>query len=121
MQALDKKSFKLPYVDSATYRELMRLSLRYSKQLRSYSAEDLDEARSKTVLALLSKILHEPVCFEQSKESVRDSRVDQTCLICGKRFLCSECRYFESCETKDIPSKCICGKCLKEGKTLPTQ
>ena len=121
MNALDKKSFKLPYVDSATYRELMRLGLRYNKQLRSYSAEDLDKARSETVLALLSKILHEQVCFEQSKECVRESRVDQTCLICGKSVLCGECRYFESCETKDIASKCICGKCLKEGKTLLTQ
>ncbi len=121
MKALDKKSFKLPYVDSATYRELMRLGLRYNKQLRSYSAEDLDGAMSETVLVLLAKILHEPVCFDQSKESVGDSRVDQTCLICGKSFLCGECRYFESCETKDVPSKCICGTCLEEGKTLPTK
>ncbi len=121
MKALDKKSFKLPYMDSATFRELMWLGLRYDKQLRAYSAEDLDEARSETVLALLSKILHEPVCFERSKENVGSNRVDQTCLICGESFLCGECRYFESCETKGMPSKCICGKCLEEGKTSPMQ
>jgi len=122
MKVLDKKGFKLPYVDGQTYRELMRLGLHYDKLTRSYSAEELDADRVENVLALLSRILHEPVCFEQSKHAVQKSIVkssfDQTCLICGKHFQCEECRYFELCETKKIPSSCVCGKCLEEGKTF---
>jgi len=122
MKVLDKKGFKLPYVDGQTYRELMRLGLHYDKQARSYSAEDLDDARINDVLALVSKILHEQVCFEQSKEGVQKGIgrgiVEQVCLICGKRFQCDGCRYFELCETKNKASSCICGTCLEEGRHL---
>ncbi len=118
MRVLDKKAFKLPYVDNETYRELMRLGLSYDRQLRSYSAEELDESRIEGVLALLSKVLHEPVSFEQTKESTQSKHVEQTCLICSKRFPCEECRYFELCETKNVPSICVCGKCLEENKAI---
>jgi hypothetical protein len=118
MKILDKKGFKLPYVDSQTYRDLLRLGLRYDKQLRSYSAEGLDETMVEAVLGLLSRILHEPVCFEQPSENSRNNRADQNCLICGKGFACDECRYFELCETKNVSSICVCGKCLEEGKVF---
>jgi hypothetical protein len=118
MKILDKKGFKLPYVDSQTYRDLLRLGLLYDKQLRSYSAEGLDEIRGEAVRGLLSRILHEQVCFEQPSENSRNIRAGQTCLICSKGFACDECRYFELCETKNVPSNCVCGKCLEEGKVF---
>jgi hypothetical protein len=118
MKVLDRKGFKLPYVDSQTYRELMRLGLQYDRQLRTYCAEELDAAGAEVVLALLSKILHEEVCFEEKRASAQPNLLSLTCIICGKRFQCTECRYFELCETKNTPSSCICGKCLEEGKAI---
>jgi hypothetical protein len=118
MKVLSKKVFKLPYVDGQTYRELMRLGLGYDKSLRSYSAEQLDEGQVGAVLSLLSKILHEQVCFDLSVKDVQGGRVSQTCLICGKSFACDDCRYFELCKTKNIASICVCRKCLEEGETV---
>jgi len=120
MKILDKKAFKLPYIDSQTYRELMRLGLRYDRQQKSYSAEELDTANIDSILELLSRILHDKACFTQIKEATGNkARAGLTCLVCGKQFPCQECRYYELCETRDLPLSCICGKCLEEGKTLP--
>jgi hypothetical protein len=120
MKILDKKAFKLPYIDSQTYRELMRLGLRYDRQQKSYSAEELDTANIDSILELLSRILHDKACFTQIKEATGNkARAALTCLVCGKQFPCQECRYYELCETRDLPLSCICGKCLEEGKTLP--
>jgi hypothetical protein len=118
MKVLDKKGFKLPYVDSQTYRELLRLGLQYDRQLRMYSAEELDTAGAEAVLALLSRILHEEVCFEEKSAGTQVNLILQTCGVCCKRFQCTECRYFELCETKNTPSSCVCGKCLEEGKAI---
>ena len=119
MKVLDKKGFKLPYLDSQTYRELMRLGLTYDRANKMYSAVDLDDASTESILELLSKILHEKVCFDQVNQPGKSVRTTQKCLACGKNFACDECRYFELCETKGISSSCICGKCLEEGKTAP--
>jgi hypothetical protein len=120
MKPLDKKGFKLPYVDSLTYRELLRLGLRYDRTQKTYSAEDLDSASMDSVLELLSKILQDKACFTQTTETVGNTaRAAQTCLVCRKQFPCQECRYYELCETRNLPLSCICGKCLEEGKTLP--
>jgi hypothetical protein len=119
LKVLDKKGFKLPYVDSQIYRELMRLGLQYDRQQRTYSAEELDAAGADSVLELLSRILHETVCFEPASDKLQKHEASQACLVCGRSFQCNECRYCELCETKDIRSSCICGKCLEEGKVLP--
>ena len=117
MVVLDKKCFKLPYVDSFTYRELLRLGLRYDRAQRTYSGEDLDSASLNSVLELLSKILHDKVSFEQTTQKPSaPTRAAQKCIACGKSFACDECRYFELCETKNVPSSCVCGKCLEEDK-----
>ncbi len=121
MKVLEKKGFKLPYVDSLTYKQLMQLGLRYDKQLRSYNAEELEESKTNSALELLSRILHEPVCFEQSNENDRKYVTNQTCVICGKSFPCGECRYLELCKTKNLPSRCVCSKCLEEEKILSAQ
>ncbi len=116
MKVLDKKSFKLPYVDSDTYRTLMRLGLRYDRQMRTYSAEDLEEDKAESVLELLAKILKEDVNFNQNTSLAKPEQAVQKCLGCGKNFSCNECRYFELCETKNVSSSCICGTCLEKGK-----
>ena len=118
MKTLDKKNFKLPFVDSVTYRELMRLGLRYDRTLKTYSAEDLDDQSTEAMLDLLSRILHEKVCFDQAAASTAKTQVSQTCVVCGRSFQCDECRYFELCETRSVRSKCICGRCLEEGKAV---
>ena len=120
MKILNRKGFKLPYVDSETYRELLRLGLRYDRQQKSYSVEELDSANLDSVLELLSRILQDKACFEQTTQAAsKPATAAQTCLVCGKSFPCKECRYYELCETKDLPLNCICGKCLEEGKTPP--
>jgi hypothetical protein len=118
MVVLSKKKFKLPFVDSHTYRELMRLGLQYNRQDRSYSAEDLNSANTDSVLELLSRILKDRVSFEQPEAPAKIRPVKQTCITCDKSFQCNECRYFELCETKDSASSCVCGRCLEEGKPL---
>jgi hypothetical protein len=115
MKVLDKKAFKLPYVDSQTYRELMRLGLQYDREQKTYSAEELDSDNA-AVLQLLSRILHEEVCFEEKNVGSQPTLISQTCTVCGKTFRCNECRYYELCETKSTSSSCVCGKCLEEGK-----
>jgi hypothetical protein len=120
MKTLDMKCFKLPYVDSQTYRELMRLGLRYDRTQKTYSVEELNSASMDSVLELLSKILHDKACFEQTTQATsKPATAAQTCLVCGKAFPCKECRYYELCETRDLSLNCICGKCLEEGKTPP--
>ncbi len=119
MKVLDKKSFKLPYVDSQTYRELMRLGLQYDRQQKTYNAEGLDATNVNAVLELLSRILREKACFEEINVSAQTRLPSQNCIICSRNFQCNECRYYELCETKSTRSSCICGKCLEEGKVLP--
>ncbi len=117
MVVLDKKCFKLPYVDGQTYRELMRLGLQYDRTQRTYNAENLNPANFESTMTLLSRILRDKVSFSQAAEAEsKTGRAVQKCMVCGKAFSCDECRYFELCETKNIPSICVCGECLEEGK-----
>jgi len=118
MVVLDKKAFKLPYVDSQTYRELMRLGLRYDREQKMYNAEMLSLNEIGSVLDLLSRVLHDKVSFEQAaSQPAKNAPTTQTCIGCGKKFACEECRYYELCETKGVSSGCVCGKCLEEGKS----
>ena len=48
---------------------------------------------------VLSNILNEEVVFSL------------TCFICGKDFICLECKYYEVCLSRDLPFYCICKKC----------
>lgn len=118
MVVLEKKCFKLPFVNSQTYGELMRLGLRYNREERSYSAIDLDRENADSVLELLSRILKDKVTFEETGSQAQNSPVVQTCVICGRTFGCDVCRYFELCITRDVTSSCVCGRCLEEGKPL---
>ncbi len=116
---LDKKNFKLPFVDPSIYRELMQLGLRYDGEKRVYCAQHLGPSNIDELLELLSRILKDKVYFEETDETTQIGQISQICIICGKSVQCEECRYHELCETKDVPSSCVCGRCLKEGKTSP--
>ena len=103
-----------------TYRELLRLGLQYDRAQKTYSAEDLDPASMDSVLELLSKILHDKACFEQTTEAAGNTAGQpRPAWFAANNYPCQECRYYELCETRDLPLSCICGKCLEEGKTLP--
>jgi hypothetical protein len=105
MVVLNKKGFKLPHVEKERFVLLLRLGLVYDKASGLYrigNTNNLDK-----LLVVLGEVTGDKnVCFTQ------------TCLICGKDFSCLECRFYELCDTKNLPLSCICGKCLEEGKTL---
>ncbi len=119
MIVLNKKRFKLPFVDPQTYRELIRLGLRYNRLDKAYSAEDLNSANIHSLLELLERILRDKVTFEQVCDVPKAGIIKQTCTICGKSFQCNECRYLELCETKETSSSCVCGRCLEQGQPSP--
>lgn len=106
MVVLNKKAFRLPRVEPEKFKLLMRLGLEYDRdagKFRVVNTNDLEK-----LVETLAEILNDStVCFTQS------------CLVCGKDFPCQECRYYELCETRNMPLSCVCGKCIEEGKTLP--
>ncbi len=105
MVVLNKKGFKLPYMEREKFILLMRLGCDRSQSgfyIKNYNNID-------RLIDTISGILNgEKVTFLQS------------CLICGKDFACTDCKYSESCTTRDLPLQCICPQCLKEGK-LPDE
>jgi hypothetical protein len=106
MIVLNKKGFKLPHVEKDKFVMLLRLGLQYDRASGLYrigNTNNLDR-----LLDLLREMFgSKDVCFTQ------------TCLICGKDFPCQECRFYELCDTRNLPLSCVCGKCLEEGKVLP--
>ncbi len=105
MVVLNKNSFKLPRVDPPTWGLLLKLGLEYDRASYTYRVANCNNIEK--LLDTLSEILHENVTFTVG------------CLICSKEFSCQECRYYELCETRNMPFGCVCGRCLEEGKTTP--
>jgi hypothetical protein len=100
MVVLNKKSFKLPFVDREKFVLLLRLGL--DRNQGSYCIKNYNNVEK--LVDTISSILNaEKITFLQ------------TCSICGKDFPCSDCKYYESCATKDLPFHCVCPQCLKEG------
>ena len=106
MVVLDKKGFRLPRLEKEAFVKLMRLGLEYDRGSGMFRVANCNNIE--TLLDTLKEILNN--C---------DIYFMQTCLLCGKSFPCQECRYYELCETRNIPFNCLCGKCLEEGKTGP--
>jgi hypothetical protein len=102
MTVLNKKGFKLPRLEREKFVQLMRIGLEYDKDAGIFRVGNCNDIER--LLVTLTELLHEPVGFTQS------------CTSCGKEFPCIECRYYELCETKNMPFSCVCGKCLEEGK-----
>lgn len=108
MTTLNKKGFRLPRLEKEKFVLLMRLGLSYNRDTGMFSVSNFNNIEK--LLDTLSEILN-------------DSNLSftQTCLACGKDFPCIECRYYELCETKNLPFSCVCGKCLEEGKSFEKQ
>ena len=105
MVLLNKNSIKLPRVDKETFMLLVRsFGLEYNQSQRTYSITRYNSVEK--LVDTISNILNaEKVMFLQS------------CTLCGKDFPCSDCKYYDSCATKDLPFHCVCPKCLKGGKS----
>jgi len=104
MVVLNKKGFELPRVEREKFILLMRLGLEYNRDRGVFcvsSYNNIEKLRD----AVASILNVEEVAFSQS------------CSICGKDFPCAGCKYYESCDTKNLPFECVCPECLREGKT----
>ena len=105
MVTLNKRAFRLPRLEKEKFVLLMRLGLEYNRDAGTFKVSNCDNIEK--LLGVLSEILKgENVSFTQ------------TCLGCGKDFPCTECTYYELCETKNLPFSCVCGKCLEEKMTI---
>ncbi|UCC33727.1 MAG: hypothetical protein JSW53_01620 [Candidatus Bathyarchaeota archaeon] len=104
MKVLNKKAFRLPFIERSRFVTLMRLGLGFDKARGVYHVENYNEVEK--VIDIISDI------FEGEEISFL-----QTCISCGKDFACSDCMYNVPCETKNLPLQCICSSCLKNTET----
>ncbi|PVX23852.1 MAG: hypothetical protein CW716_11160 [Candidatus Bathyarchaeum sp.] len=106
MVVLNKKGFVLPRIERDQFIRLMRLGLEYDRNkgvFRIISFDKIQEA-----MDTISSILNDEIQFMQ------------TCSICNKDFPCTDCKYADFCETKNLPFQCVCPQCLM-GKKSPQQ
>lgn len=95
MMVLNKDEIELPYLETDKFKELMRMGLGYEHGV--FYIRDLN--RAEEIKDALSEILNREITFPQ------------TCLICGKEFLCLDCKYNETCSSRDLPFHCVCKNC----------
>ena len=99
---LNKKSFKLPRVEKEKFISLLHLGLDYNREQGFFSISSYNNIEK--VIDTLSSILGTEVVFLQS------------CTRCGKDFPCGDCKYDDSCTTKNLPFSCVCPQCLRDRK-----
>ena len=99
---LNKKGFKLPWIQTEQFNSLIHFGLDYNRQQCIYSIKSYNNIEKLT--ETLSAILKTEVVFLQ------------TCTRCGKDFACSNCKYGELCTSKDLPFSCVCPQCLRDRK-----
>ena len=101
MVTLNKKGFKLPFMEREKFILLMRLGLNYDKASGTFSVANYNniEKLTDTIASILN---------------VSEVAFTQTCVVCGGDFPCSDCKYQDSCATKNLPFQCVCSKCLRE-------
>ena len=97
MKCLNKKSFELPFMGKDKFVRLTRIGLGYTG--RSFYIKNYNNVEK--IVDTLSDILDEKISFLQS------------CLLCEKEFLCSDCKNYNLCTTKDLPLQCICRDCIQ--------
>lgn len=103
MICLNKKSFKLPFVDKDKFLLLLRLGLDYNRGQSSYYVKNYNNIEK--LLDTIANILNtEKVTFLQS------------CVLCKRDFPCTDCKYYDLCSTKDLPFRCVCPQCLKDDR-----
>lgn len=100
MRFFNKKSFRLPFVGKDEFIRLTRMGLGYDRG--SFYIKNYDNAEK--IIDMLSEILDEQISFIQ------------TCILCEKDFVCSECKYRNQCTTEGLPFQCICEICMKNEK-----
>ncbi len=105
MVVLNKKAFKLPFMDREKFLLLMRLGLNYDKATGTFRVANQNNIEKLAVT--LAQIL-----------GVDEVTFTQTCCLCGTDFPCNECKYLELCNTKNLPFTCVCVQCLRGGKTF---
>jgi len=105
MVVLNKRAFKLPFMDREKFLLLMRLGLNYDRAAGTFCVANYNNIEKLT--GTLAEIL-----------GVMDVTFTQTCCVCGKDFPCNECKYLELCDTKNLPFQCVCAQCLREGGTF---
>jgi hypothetical protein len=98
MKTLHKRRFKLPFIGTEQFRELMQIGVSYRQGF--FYISNLNNVEK--IVDSLSEILKEEIGFIQ------------TCNICDKEFLCTECKYYESCPSKNLPFNCICKTCSQQ-------
>ena len=99
MVVLNKKAFKLPFMDREKFLLLMRLGLNYDKPSGPFCLKNFNNIEK--LADALAEIL-----------KVDEVTFTQTCDVCGKDFTCSACKYLELCATKNLPFQCVCTECL---------
>jgi len=104
VMVLNPKGFKLPRVEKEKFLLLIHLGLDYNREQCLYSIKNYNNIEK--VINTVASILNSEVVFSQ------------TCILCGKNFPCSECKYKKFCATKDQPFSCVCPQCLKDRKTF---
>ncbi|MFB3888838.1 MAG: hypothetical protein ACE14S_05050 [Candidatus Bathyarchaeia archaeon] len=103
MTVLNPKAFRLPRVEKEKFILLLRLGLDYNRAQGTFCISNYNNIEK--LIDTLSEILQDDVSFMQ------------TCLVCGKDFPCQDCRYVDTCDTKNLPFRCVCSECLKTGKS----
>jgi hypothetical protein len=101
---LNKKSFKLPRVEKEKFMLLINAGLNYNREQCLYSIKSYNDIEN--LMDIISGILNTDVVFLQ------------TCTRCGKDFACGDCKYDESCSTKNLPFSCVCPQCLRDRKNF---
>lgn len=104
MVVLNKKSFKLPFMDREKFVLLMRLGLSYDRASGTFCLNSFNNIEK--LSTLLAEIL-----------GVNEVVFTQTCKFCGKDFSCADCRYLDLCPTKNQPFQCVCQDCLRKGNS----
>ena len=108
MVVLSKNGFKLPRVEKEKFILLLRLGLEYDRNQGSYRIGSYNNIE-KLIDTIASILNEETVEFTQS------------CLLCAKDFPCADCKYYDSCTTKNLPFHCVCPQCLKAGKSISNE
>jgi hypothetical protein len=104
VSVLNKKAFKLPRVEKEKFMQLINAGLSYDRGACLYSFKDCNDIEN--LMDIITSILNTDVVFLQ------------TCTRCGKDFPCGDCKYGESCTTKNLPFSCVCPTCLRERKNF---
>lgn len=98
MRILHKRRFRLPFIGREQFRELTKIGIRYQQGF--FFISNLNNVEK--IMDSLSEILKEEVMFTQ------------TCHICNNEVLCTECNYYDSCQSRNLPFHCICRTCSQQ-------